>query len=65
MKLISRYFSNKVRFNKYVRGEAIIVVEVNTVTKVQNLNKAFCILHNTNVFEKGMNPTIFPPDMGE
>ena len=36
---------------------------VNSVTRVQILNEAVCILHSAKTFEKGMNPTILPPFM--
>ena len=32
-------------------------------TRVQNLDEADCISHNTNTLGKGMNPIILPPAM--
>ena len=36
---------------------------MDTVTQVQILDKADCILHHTNTFGKGMNPIVLPPAM--
>ena len=36
-----------------------------TVTQVQILDEAVCILHSANTIGKGMNPTILPPVMGK
>ena len=33
-------------------------------TRVQILDEAVCISHSANILEKGMNPTILPPSMG-
>ena len=43
----------------------IIVVEMNTLTRVQNLDEAVSIAHCTNTLVKDMNPTILPPAMGK
>ena len=32
---------------------------MDTVTRVQILDEAVCVLHGSNIFGKGMNPTIF------
>ena len=41
------------------------IVEVDSVTHVHMLDEAVFISHSTKSFEKGMNPTIFPPAMGK
>ena len=38
---------------------------MNTATRVQILDEADCISHNTNTLGKGMNPIILPPAMGK
>ena len=38
---------------------------MDTATRVQNLDKADCISHNTNTLGKGMNPIILPQAMGK
>ena len=37
---------------------------MDTVTRVQNLDEADCILQSTNTLGKGMNPIILPQAMG-
>ena len=44
-----------------VLGVMVIVVEMDTVTRVQILDEAYCISHSTNTLGKGMNPIILPP----
>ena len=44
------------------RGVMVIVVG-NRLTQIQILNKAVCMTHNANTFEKGMNPNILPLTM--
>ena len=39
--------------------------EMDSVTRVQNLDKAVCISHHANTFGKGMNPTIILPAMSK
>ena len=46
-------------------GDACDVMEMDTVTQVQILDKADCISHSINTFGKGMNPIILPPAMGK
>ena len=38
---------------------------MDTVTRVQILDKEDCISHGTNTRGKGMNPIIIPPAMGK
>ena len=38
---------------------------MDTVSQVQILDKAVCILRNANTLGKGMNPTILPSAMGK
>ena len=45
------------------RGVMVIVVE--TATRVQILDETDCISHSTNTLGKGMNPIILPPAMGK
>ena len=39
--------------------------DMDTVTRVQILDKTDCISHSTNTLGKGMNPIILPPAMGK
>ena len=39
--------------------------EMDTTTRVQILDEADCISHNTNTLGKGMNPIILPPAMSK
>ena len=43
----------------------VIVVRMDTATRVQILDETDCISHNANIFGKGMNPIILPPAMGK
>ena len=47
------------------RGVMVIVADMDTVTRVQNLDETDCISHNTNNLGKGMNLNILPPAMGK
>ena len=38
---------------------------MDTAARVQILDQADCISHNTNTLGKGMNPIILPPAMGK
>ena len=42
------------------RGVMVIVVEMDTATRVQILDETDCISHSTNIMGKGMNPIILP-----
>ena len=55
----------KTFLSEIARGVMIIVVETDTLTRVQILDEADCISHCTNTFGKGMNPIILPPAMGK
>ena len=46
------------------RGVIIIVLEMDTATRVQILDEIDCISHSTNTLREGMNPIILPPAMG-
>ena len=39
----------------------VIVVEMDTATRVQILDETDSISHSTNTLGKGMNPVILPP----
>ena len=41
----------------------IIVVGMDTATRIQILDETGCISHSTNTLEKGMNPIILTPAM--
>ena len=41
----------------------VIVVGIDTVTRIQILDQANCISHITNTLGKGINPIILPPAM--
>ena len=43
----------------------VIVVEMDTTTRVQILDETDCISISTNALGKGMNPIILPPAMGK
>ena len=43
----------------------VIVVDVDTATRVQILDENDCISYSTNNLGKGMNPIILPPAMGK
>ena len=43
----------------------MVIIIVNSAIQVQILSEAVCILHNTNILEKGMNSTIFSLAMGK
>ena len=47
------------------RGVMVIVVGMDTATRVQILDTTDCISHSTNTLGKGMNPIIPPPAMGK
>ena len=38
---------------------------MDSVTQVQILDEAVCILHSANILREGMNPTILPLVMGK
>ena len=38
---------------------------MDTVTRIQILDVAYCISYSTNTLGKGMNPIIFPPAMSK
>ena len=40
-------------------------MEMDTATRVQNLDETDCISHSTNTFGKVMNPIILPPEMAK
>ena len=43
----------------------VIVVEMDTATRVQMFDEADCISHGTNTLGKGMNSIILSPAMGK
>ena len=43
----------------------MVIVEMDTATRVQILDETDWISHSTNTFGKGMNPIILPPAMGK
>ena len=43
----------------------VIVMEMDTVIRVQILDVTDCISHSTNTLGDGMNPIILPPAMGK
>ncbi len=47
------------------RGVMVIVVGMDTTTRVQIQDQANCISHSTNTLGKGMNPIILPRAMGK
>ena len=47
------------------RGVTIIVMEMDTATRIQILDETCCISHSTNAFGKGMNPIILPLAMSK
>ena len=47
------------------RGVMVIVVGMDTATRVQILDETDCISHSTNTLGKGMNPIILSPAMGK
>ena len=47
----------------YIDSSARSVNVIVTAIRVQILDEAVCISDNTNIFGKGMNPTIIPPAM--
>ena len=47
-----------IAINAIIIGGARGVMD--TATRVQILDEAYCISHSTNTFGKGMNPTILP-----
>ena len=55
---VKTYFSG-------ARGIMVIVVEMDTATRVQILDEDDYISHSTNTLGKGMNPIILPPAMGK
>ena len=42
----------------------VIVLEMDTATRVQTKDETDCISHCTNTLGKGMIPIILPPAMG-
>ena len=46
-------------------ARGVIVIVMNTATRVQILDETDCISHSTNTLGKGMNPIILPPAMGK
>ena len=60
---------NYVKSDKQTDKEAAMVLwltllEINTVTRFQNLNEAVCILRSPNTRWIGRHPIIFPPVIG-
>ena len=49
----------------YGGARGVMVIVVDTATRVQILDKADSISHSTNALGKGMNPIILPPAMGK
>ena len=43
----------------------VIVVEMDTATRVQILHETDYISHSSNTLGKGINPIILPPAMGK
>ena len=54
-----------IRYIWGARGVMVIVVEMDTATRVQILDETDSISHSTNTLGKGMNPIILPPAMGK
>ena len=46
-------------------GVVVIVMEMDTATRVQILDVIDCISYSTNNLGEGMNPIILPPAMGK
>ena len=66
MKCLEKKFDNNyTRMLGGARGVIVIVVEMNTATRVQILDETDCISHSTNTLGKGMNPISLPPAMGK
>ena len=51
--------------SKGARGVVVIVVEMDTATRVQILDETDCISHSTNTLGEGMHPVILQPSMGK
>ena len=52
-------------FSGEARSVMVIVIGMDTATRVQILDQPNCILHSTNTLGKGMNPIILPLAMGK
>ena len=50
---------------KMLMMEWLLSYEMDLAIWVQILNEAVCISNNSNIFGKGMNPTILPPAMSK
>ena len=50
---------------KGTHSVAVIIDKVDMAIRVQILNEAVCISHNTNTLEKDMNPIIHYPAMSK
>ena len=62
----STLYQRYIKSNKgLLYGGACGVMEMDTATQVQILNKTDCISHSTNTLGKGMNPIILPLAMGK
>ena len=47
------------------RGVMVIIMEMDTATRVLLLDETDSISHSTNTLGKGMNPILLPPAMGK
>ena len=57
--------ANTMERGRLYKGVMVIVVEMDTATRVQILDETDCISHNTNTLGKGMNPIILPPPISK
>ena len=48
-----------------VSSHPVMVMEMDTATRVQILDLTDCISHSTNTLGEGINPIILPPAMGK
>ena len=46
-------------------ARGVMVMELDTATRVQILDETDCISHSTFTLGKGINPIILPPPMGK
>ena len=53
--------ADTVFFVEVLMVKQLLLLEMDMATQVQILDKAVCISHSTDTFEKGRHPTIFPP----
>ena len=60
-----RIYSQNIAMELGMEKCAMMIMKMDTATRVQILDETDCISHSTNTLGKGMNPIILLPAMGK